>query len=733
MLGLRKKSLSKTTRVIVLAFMVSSLTLIFPLRSGTGQDDHSRRVLYVGVYENRPMVFVDEEGNPRGVYIDIIEDIAGKEGWTLEYVPGTWQQCLARLQQGELDILVDIAYSEARDETMDFTEENVFATWARIYIQPDSEIRSIPDLQGKKIAVLREDIHYPPMKKLLDDFDINVTFREFNDYFAVFEDLSRKRSDAALICRIAGMMHEHKYNVQRSPIVLDPIKIHFAFPEYGNAEIKEAIDRHLKKQKADPESTLHRSMTRWLGGGRGPWFPGWMKWLLGGAAGLLLLLTVNSIFLRSQVRAKTREILTKNVRLEHEATQRKRAATALRESEQRHRTVINNAMDAVVVMDSAGEIMGWNEQASQTFGWSKAEAIEKSASDMVSKDANGNKIEWNKLITSSLENPIRMEAVARRKSGEEFPAEISISSARLGHSLIVSVFMRDISGVREAEKDREKLIAVEHELSVARSIQESILPSGFPHFPDRSDFDIYAEMIPAREVGGDFYDFFMIDKNRIGIVIGDVSGKGVPAAILMAASRTMLRAAALQKMTPEDCLEYVNRLLYESTAAHMFVSAFYGILNVETGEFRYSNAGHNPPYIVKDDSTVVLLNTESGIALAAWEESRYVSSSEVLSPGDTLVLYTDGVPEAMDPDREMFGTSGLMDSLKQDAGAAPREIIGNIIKRLHRFTRGAPQNDDITLLALRYAGKEDPDFNRIAAAASMKGAAETSSRFPDRE
>src|SRR5205085_2614760 len=151
--------------------------------------------------------------------------------------------------------------------------------------------------------------------------------------------------------------------------------------------------------------------------------------------------------------------------------------------------------------------------------------------------------------------------------------------------------------IKQGVRAKEQLNAIQHELRVATRIQQSILPRTFPPFPERKDFSIYAEMTPAREVGGDFYDFFLIDDHRLGFVVGDVSGKGVPAAILMAVSRTLLRATAMTAPSAGECLEYVNSVLVSQSDPAMFVTIFYGILHTDTGELEYSVGGHNPPFL----------------------------------------------------------------------------------------------------------------------------------------
>ncbi len=251
--------------------------------------------------------------------------------------------------------------------------------------------------------------------------------------------------------------------------------------------------------------------------------------------------------------------------------------------------------------------------------------------------------------------------------------------------------------VTMAEKER-----IGSELRIASEIQKSILPRTFPAFPDRDDFELYAESNPAREMGGDFYDFFLIDQDRLGLVIADVSGKGVPAAIFMAVSRTMLKSIAVQGVSPGECLQQVNNLLCPDNDSAMFVTLFYAILNTKTGGLAYSNAGHNVPYVLSDAGSIALLENAGGMALGVTEEAPYQVGTTRLRPGDALYLYTDGVTEAMDGRGNLFGNDRLEQLLRRIQGCSPREIVSETVGAVKTYAAGEPQADDITLLTVRY-------------------------------
>jgi len=251
-----------------------------------------------------------------------------------------------------------------------------------------------------------------------------------------------------------------------------------------------------------------------------------------------------------------------------------------------------------------------------------------------------------------------------------------------------------------AEKERIKT-----ELSVATEIQAHMLPCIFPPFPDRVDFDIYASMLPAKEVGGDFYDFFFVDKETLALVIADVSGKGVPAALFMVIAKVLIKNNACSGKSPKEVFETVNKTLCENNDACMFVSAFMGYYNIISGKFVYVSAGHNPPLVRLNGNSYRFLEVEPNSFLA-WDESiKYNEKEIVLSPNDAIYLYTDGVTEAMNIDNEMFSEVRLLTSLEKYKDCSPRELLYSIKHDVDSFACGAEQADDITMIALRVNDK----------------------------
>jgi sigma-B regulation protein RsbU (phosphoserine phosphatase) len=247
---------------------------------------------------------------------------------------------------------------------------------------------------------------------------------------------------------------------------------------------------------------------------------------------------------------------------------------------------------------------------------------------------------------------------------------------------------------------------IEGELMVARQIQMSIVPRIFPPFPERSEFEIHALLEPAKEVGGDFYDFFFIDEHHLFFTVGDVSGKGVPASLFMAVARTLLRSKTEAETSPEEILAAVNNELCRDNDTGMFVTVFCGILDTNSGEVIYSCGGHELPYHLST-SGIAPLAPVKGPALGAIEDIPYQKRSVLLQPGDTLVVYTDGVTEAMNKSEKFWGKEGLLQSLEDAPRHPASEITGKILQDLRFFARDTAQYDDITILALTYKGLKE--------------------------
>ena len=262
--------------------------------------------------------------------------------------------------------------------------------------------------------------------------------------------------------------------------------------------------------------------------------------------------------------------------------------------------------------------------------------------------------------------------------------------------------LKEIEEYKIVLSARDQLIAFKKELDIANVIQSSILPVKFPAFPDRKEFDIYAKMIPAKEVGGDLYDFFMIDKYRLGVVIADVSGKGIAAALLMAVSKTLLKATASKGLPVDDVLCEVNKILVEDSPSNMFVTVFYGVLDTRSGAFEYCNGGHNSPFLISTDGKVNQLKNVGGLLIGAIADTVFESNVIMLKPDETLFFYTDGVTEAFNKNEEEFEEERLIEVLKNSNRSSAIDSVKNVFDNVQKFADGVEQSDDITCLALKY-------------------------------
>jgi phosphoserine phosphatase RsbU/P len=313
------------------------------------------------------------------------------------------------------------------------------------------------------------------------------------------------------------------------------------------------------------------------------------------------------------------------------------------------------------------------------------------------------------LIARSITRPLRLlsgatDEIATGNLDVEIPAIRGRDEvARLAESFgyMKGSLKQYIQELTETTAAKER---IESELKIAHDIQMGILHKIFPPFPDRHEFDIYATILPAKEVGGDLYDFFFMDEDHLCFTVGDVSGKGVPASLFMAITNTLIKTKATRGLSPEDVLSRVNEDLSMDNPSMMFVTLFLGILNIRTGELRYANGGHNPPFLLRATGEVTPLEMTGDVALGVVEKFEFHSRQLTLQPGDSVFLYTDGVTEAMNAQDELFGEARLVSVLKRLREAPMRGLIQGVMKAIQAFSQGLAQSDDITMLRLIYKG-----------------------------
>ncbi|HUS06676.1 MAG TPA: SpoIIE family protein phosphatase [Bryobacteraceae bacterium] len=258
---------------------------------------------------------------------------------------------------------------------------------------------------------------------------------------------------------------------------------------------------------------------------------------------------------------------------------------------------------------------------------------------------------------------------------------------------------RELRTLRQGQQAQAQLSSLEHELRIATKLQQSILPEVII---GREEFEIAASMAAARQVSGDFYDFFLTDANHLGLAIGDVSGKGIPAALFMAVSRTLLRATALQGGRPSQVLGHVNRVLLKQSHGEIFLTLLYGILDLRSGEFQFSSGGHPPAYLCSSRQRGNFLREPRGMMLGVLDNASYTDGVAQLEPGDVLAFYTDGVTEAENAGREFYTETRLKAVLESADSRPAKQLMADVLSSVQTFTEGLEQSDDITLLAVRF-------------------------------
>ncbi|NTV83509.1 MAG: SpoIIE family protein phosphatase, partial [Bacteroidales bacterium] len=312
------------------------------------------------------------------------------------------------------------------------------------------------------------------------------------------------------------------------------------------------------------------------------------------------------------------------------------------------------------------------------------------------------------LFSSRITKPLRRLTAIAEKIGEgNFDVDIREDRSTKEIFMLGSALSRMQAELKDYIKNLESTTAAkerfESELNIAHDIQQGMIPKIFPPFPDRKDVDIYALLVPARQVGGDFYDFFFLDDENLCFAIGDVSDKGVPASLMMAMTITLFRAKTDLDHEIHELVNSINNDISKDNVNMMFITFFMGILNLRTGKMKYCNAGHNYPMLIKHKSTAQFLSETHGIPLGISENFDYRSGEMNLERGDTLVLYTDGITEALSITGEFYGDDRFADLIRNKClEMTPLKVCGTIMEDVESFTKNPERSDDITLLVLSY-------------------------------
>lgn len=407
---------------------------------------------------------------------------------------------------------------------------------------------------------------------------------------------------------------------------------------------------------------------------------------------------------------------------------RKMANILLKETQEAHakvQAIITNIFDAVIIINEQGVIESLNPAAEKIFGYSESDIIGKNVKLLMPEPFSS---EHDRYIKNYLNSGIpkilgknRREVPGLRVSGEVFMMDLITSEMRVDDHLKFIGIIRDITDYKKAEGEMNRLRqaesqllkTIQSELTVAATVQMNMLPKCYYLFPQYPQVKAYGIMRAAKEIGGDFYDAFAVDSEHIAIAIGDVSGKGIPAALFMMETMALLRSKITKPRRFSKALHSINRLLCENNETNMFVTLFVGLLNVTNGELRYINGGHNPPLIAQKDSAFTILNVPSNPLLGVYDEANYDVAHIQLKEGDTLILYTDGVTEAENNQQDFFSLSRTIDTLNFiSKGSDVRALVNNLCDEISNFCGNQTQSDDLTVFALRYSSNATAGFKR---------------------
>ena len=387
----------------------------------------------------------------------------------------------------------------------------------------------------------------------------------------------------------------------------------------------------------------------------------------------------------------------------------------LQESKAHIHAVMESAVNGIIAIDGEGFINQFNKSAEEIFGYRKEEIIGKNVRLLMPesyRSTHDHNLEtyMKEGKSVALGKLIRIEGL--RKDGQTFPMEFGLGPIENsdGHEFVGNII--DITKRKQMEEQLEEAFntikkqkeRMEKELNVGREIQKSMLPLNIPAFAKYEEFTVYANLIAAREVSGDFYDFFFIDDDLFCVCVGDVSGKGVGAALFMAVAKTLLKSRAADDCSPASILTHLNDELSRDNDACMFVTMFVCLINIKTGDFVFTTAGHNPTYLKRKSGEVERLDTIHGPVVGAAEGITFKEERRTLSKGDVLFLYTDGITEAMDISNKMYSNNRLEKMLSTQKFESVESMVHSIIQSVNKFVGDAEQSDDITALAFEFIG-----------------------------
>jgi two-component system cell cycle sensor histidine kinase/response regulator CckA len=397
----------KTVLRLAIILVLSGCAVIFFSHEAVAE-----RIVKVGVYENKPLVFLDKHDIPRGIFIDLLERIASVEQWTLKYVPGSWTECLGRLETGEIDLLTAIAYAAVREKKYNFTYETVITNWGQVFVPKSSTITSVLDLESKKIAVKMQDIHFLGLRDLTAKFNMECRFIEADGYDVVFELIEAKRVDAGVVNRLVGLQNKPAYPVKETPIMFNPIEVRYAAPKSADTDLLTAIDVHLRRMQLEKDPFYTQTLNSWLAVPVVWELPNAVKYALVGVAFVLLLFVAMNLTLRVKVKNRTEALSRANTRLQNEVRTRERAEDNLRKYER----IVATSTDHMALIDLSYSYQALNDAALKAVGQDAGEVIGKKIWEVLK--TNGSQIKHQKRLDRAFSGQ-----VVKYRSWMSFPKE----------------------------------------------------------------------------------------------------------------------------------------------------------------------------------------------------------------------------------------------------------------------------------------------------------------------
>jgi PAS domain S-box-containing protein len=408
----------------------------------------------VGVYQNIPLIELHDDGSAHGFFVDILENIAKKENWTIEYVPGSRIECLERLKSGQIDLLGAVPQSESGAKAYHYSYEGMISNWGQLYVGEQSTIESIVDLKDKKIAVLHDDIYFDGLKQLAEQFGIQCRFIEAYEYTDVLKLVELGRCQAGLVNHFYGFRFDNHYKIKKSPIVLSPQKLHFAAPVRKNEYLLNALDHHLRKLKSNNLSIYYQSFHNWFGAEDQINSAQWLKRAVIISIALFVLFLFTALFSRTKIISKTKALVAKDEQLVKAVESRKHAESVIRIGENKYRRLFQYSNDAIFIHDLEGRILDANQMALEQFGYTKQELLQQKISNLHPPEALLKSREAFEAISAQKQIDFEIEYI--KKNGDIFLAAVSSGLFQIGEDQIIQSIVRDVTEKRKAQETLQK-------------------------------------------------------------------------------------------------------------------------------------------------------------------------------------------------------------------------------------------------------------------------------------